>query len=1213
MGVSPECVGAVIAASGNRMNEAEAAELIRYTETLRRAEEAGGNLDGLDARVRQRAAESAERAQIAAAIAKKHAALSAIAYKQGLDHINGLVASGLDRRRAMLAFLEGTSRNVGEGRVSVAATALAYRTRFLRLIHDAVVRDPELRAMVEGGDTASAEAVLREMWELREGGKPGRTGHAKAAELARIYAEAAEASRIDLNRLGGTIGKLDGWTPQLHASDRVVKVDRDEWVAFILPRLDRDKTFPGQGDELARLHLRDIYDRIVTGIDRNGSPAGETGRVGGPANLANSLSASRVLHFTDADAWLQYRERFGSGHIHDAMLGHLMAAAKAAGQMEKLGPNPGNTLTRLRAELQRQAATDANLAPQQRQRQARALSPANTGGTIESAWGEISGLTAVPVDLRTAQIGTQIRAWQAMSKLGGAVISAITDLPVRAAALRYQGKSVFAAGTENIGEFFRGRGSTADQRRIAAQLGAGVDGVMSHITARWGAEDMPLGQWHKAQEAFFRLSGLTWWTDAMKAGSARMLSRWMADNAGLTWDGLGEPYRRVLRQHGLSAAEWDAIRSTAWQADDGARYVTPDRLAQLPRAVLAGLARERLEGMQAGLAAKTAERANRTATEAGWVQRRVEKFRESLATSQASFARRSKERAAGAEAKVAKARDAMAEVEARLSELAEFHQAAAEGRLWQEAAPDAPAPRLLPDADRWDAGGYARMTDGTTDLAHIPDGIEGVEALPVRLNRGTQDAAGKGYGLAHIEARRVGQIKGDMAEFIADVAGNFDQIRKGNNDALLLVRRLDEAKGDTLVVALNRNTGGFYEVITAGRFRESYMKKGRLLWEGERRSLPADNEAGSLQRGDQSPTNMGDRLVDRNINPETGEPRRPFQSKAEDWLDAPLADRVLRAQGEERARLDRLRRAIGNVRRAAKGADLRELDAFEAHWAEKESELNAFTLQMERRARQREALNAADSLEWGGRVEQALADQARALDIKLRRFFADEMGFAVIESDAQARRMSNFGTNPGWWGGELVRYLMQFKSFPIAFTNRVIGRSIHGYGPGERMLQGRNAGVLLAGLITAGYAAMTAKDFARGQAPRDPTKPATWLAVLVQSGGAGIYGDFLFGQASRFGNSTLETLAGPTAGAAASLANLGLKLRDGDAKAGEALHVGLQNTPFINLWYTRPVLDFLVLNAAREALSPGFLKRQQDARRKDFGQERLYPPTAFAF
>jgi len=1047
MGVSPECVGAVVAASGNRMTDAEAAELIRYTETLRRGEEAAGNLDGLDARVRQRAAEQAERAQIAAAVARKHAALSAIAYSRGLADLNRLVAAGLDRRKALLAFLEGSSRNVEGARASVAATALAYRTRFMRRIHDAITRDPELRDLVERGDPASADAVLREMRELRESGKPGSTGHTKAAELARIYAQAAEESRLDLNRLGATIGKLDGWTPQSHASDRVVKVDRDEWVDFILPRLDRERTFPGLGDEMVRITLRDIYDTIITGVDRNGSVAGETGRVG-PANLANRLSSSRVLHFTDADAWLQYRERFGNGHIHDAILGHLNAAAKAAAQMDRLGPNPENTLTRLRAELERQAATDERLTPQQRQAQARAVSPTNRGGTVQSAWAEVSGLTATPVAVRAATIGTQVRAWESMAKLGGAVLSAITDLPVRAAALRYQGKSVLAAGAENLAEFFKGRGSTADQRRIAAQIGAGMDGILGHIATRWGAEDMPMGKWHKAQETFFRLSGLTWWTDAMKAGSVRMLSRWMADNAGLTWDGLGARYQATLRQHGISPAEWDAIRATAWQADDGARYITPDRLAQLPRTVLAGLARERLEAMQKGLAAKAAQRAQHTATEAGWVQRRTEKFRESLARSRAAFEKRSAQRAEGADAKVAKARDAIAEVEARLSELAEFHQAMAEGRAWQEAAPEA-----------------------------APDGS----------------------------------------------------------------------------------------------------------------------------------------LAARNVNPETGERRRLFQGKAEDWLDTPPEQRTLRAQGEERARLDRLRRAIGNVRRATKGADVRELEAFDAHWIEREAELAEFAHRMDVRAKQRQALNTADTLEWQGRVDQALADTARDLDVKLRRFFADEMGFAVIESDAQARRMTIRGTQGGSITGELTRYLAQFKAFPVAFSNRVLGRAVMGYGPGERMLQGRNAGVLLAGLMVAGYAAITAKDAARGQAPRDPTKPGTWLAVLVQSGGAGIYGDFLFAQASRFGNSALETAAGPVLGAGAGAANLWAKVRSGDAKAGEVLNFALQNTPFLNLWYTRPVLDFLVLNAAREALSPGFLKRQQDARRKDYGQERLYPPTAFAF
>ena len=69
--------------------------------------------------------------------------------------------------------------------------------------------------------------------------------------------------------------------------------------------------------------------------------------------------------------------------------------------------------------------------------------------------------------------------------------------------------------------------------------------------------------------------------------------------------------------------------------------------------------------------------------------------------------------------------------------------------------------------------------------------------------------------------------------------------------------------------------------------------------------------------------------------------------------------------------------------------------------------------------------------------------------------------------------------------------------------------------------------------------------------------------------------------------------------------------RDGDAKLGDWINFALQNTPIINMWYAKPALDLLILNSLREAYAPGFIARQQERNRKDFGQERIMPATAF--
>jgi hypothetical protein len=205
--------------------------------------------------------------------------------------------------------------------------------------------------------------------------------------------------------------------------------------------------------------------------------------------------------------------------------------------------------------------------------------------------------------------------------------------------------------------------------------------------------------------------------------------------------------------------------------------------------------------------------------------------------------------------------------------------------------------------------------------------------------------------------------------------------------------------------------------------------------------------------------------------------------------------------------------------------------------------------------------------------------------------------YGVIETDARSRRTTTLGTRPGTIAGEGLRFIMQFKGFPIAFAQRTMGRAAFGFRQGARLEQAAHIGTMLAGLTMAGYAAMTMKDFTRGYwPPRDPTDPHTWGAAFVQGGAAGIYGDYLFSRVSRFGGGPLETLLGPTVGAGSGLVDLILKARDASVSSDEQvkladwLNYATQNTPFVNLYYVRPALDFLFLNSLHEVATPGYIQ-----------------------
>lgn len=245
------------------------------------------------------------------------------------------------------------------------------------------------------------------------------------------------------------------------------------------------------------------------------------------------------------------------------------------------------------------------------------------------------------------------------------------------------------------------------------------------------------------------------------------------------------------------------------------------------------------------------------------------------------------------------------------------------------------------------------------------------------------------------------------------------------------------------------------------------------------------------------------------------------------------------------------------------------------------------------------------------------------IENKFRSYFVDRTEYAVIEPDARVRAVSKLGTKPGTWEGELVRFIMQFKSFPAAVMLKPLSRNIWGRGVEEdnfvkAMMAGMKNGngemmamahhIAMTGIF--GYLAMSAKDVLKGREPRDPTAQSTLMAALAQGGGLGIYTDFLFGDMrNRFGGTALSTLAGPTAGAFNDVVDIFQRLRDGDDAASSALNTVLSNTPFVNLFYTRMVLDYLLIYRIKEAMNPGYLRRMEKRIEKQNAQEFIVKPS----
>lgn len=226
---------------------------------------------------------------------------------------------------------------------------------------------------------------------------------------------------------------------------------------------------------------------------------------------------------------------------------------------------------------------------------------------------------------------------------------------------------------------------------------------------------------------------------------------------------------------------------------------------------------------------------------------------------------------------------------------------------------------------------------------------------------------------------------------------------------------------------------------------------------------------------------------------------------------------------------------------------------------------------------------------------------------------ADRADYAVPTPGAREISWMYGGHQPGSWHGEALRLFWQFKQFPVSVLSKAVGRDL--YGSESRFHAATGIAAFFVQSMAMGYVAMTLKDVLKNKEPRDPLAWQTMLAAAAQGGGAGLYGDFLFGEFNRFGRSWAESVAGPTfGGLVPDLAELTAKAirvnqkGEWELKAKDAVRFGAANMPFVGLFYTKPVLDQIILAEIYEHLNPGYRRRAERDLERSEGRGFLFHP-----
>lgn len=385
------------------------------------------------------------------------------------------------------------------------------------------------------------------------------TGDPTAQAAAKAWGKTADQARLMFNRAGGDIGHLDAWRlPQTHDEIRIRRAGFEEWSKFI------DKTgveiFDDAGDALKgpeRLTvLKDVYDTLASGGLNKMAPGASQGF---GKKIANRRAESRVLHFTHADGWLAYHERFGTGSLYSVFAGHLRGMARDIAAMEVLGPNPA-----------RMVGMMADLAERESK---------GGGRAIRRTWQELAGNTeTVHGWRRYLYAGFQnTRNLLRSAQMGSALLSSLGDFGTVKATAAWNGLQ--ATGVIKNYLALLNPASAAD-RDFARSTGLIAEATQAAIrNSQVVDEDLGKGFTAKLANAIFELSGLNAHTNGLRAAFGLEVMRALAQRVAKGWRDLEAPFRAMLERGGLDEALWDAARKAPLLEHEGTAFMDVLELA----------------------------------------------------------------------------------------------------------------------------------------------------------------------------------------------------------------------------------------------------------------------------------------------------------------------------------------------------------------------------------------------------------------------------------------------------------------------------------------------------------------------------------------------------------------------------------------------------------------------------------------------------------
>ncbi|XDK14531.1 hypothetical protein ABUP57_00225 [Acinetobacter baumannii] len=385
------------------------------------------------------------------------------------------------------------------------------------------------------------------------------TGDALAKKISDKMGDVFETMRDRFNRNGGDIGKLDNWgLPQTHNLEKIAKAGKEAWVNKAESLIDTRQYVHENGDYYSQQEIRSLLEYTYDTLSSDGANKIEVGRQatgGGTSKVTNRHGESRVLHFKDAESWLEYQSDFGGMQFVDLVEAHINGLSKDIAMVENLGSNPK---TALKILMDAAANKDwEKKVPDKTIKRVRRRA--------ETMFDEFSGGNS-PQSEVLSNLGILYRSMNVASMLGGTTISSITDQAMIAKTAHVHGLSYRKAFGELIEQL--NPANKAD-RELAHSLGLATEEMIGSI-ARW-SDDGLTSAYGKSEKLarissgvasqVMRVSGLNALTAASKVGFTKLLmEKYGRLSRAKAWNDLDAQDRELLSNTGLNERAWQVFQ-----------------------------------------------------------------------------------------------------------------------------------------------------------------------------------------------------------------------------------------------------------------------------------------------------------------------------------------------------------------------------------------------------------------------------------------------------------------------------------------------------------------------------------------------------------------------------------------------------------------------------------------------------------------------------